>query len=67
MVQYSELISIHKAWVAAGSPPHVPRVEREYYIGTDGGDDGCLVCGESWSRRAGSHPAESILRSDEEG
>lgn len=61
MVQYSELAKIAERWIAAGSPAHVPKVEREYYLGTDGGDDACTVCGETWGRKNGSHPEESKL------
>ena len=64
MVQYSDLAGISARWIASGSPAHVPEVEREYNLGTDGGDNACIVCGESWGRKSGGHPADSILRGD---
>jgi hypothetical protein len=64
LAQYAEFIAINKRWIASGRQPHVPRIERERYLGTDGGEEGCLVCGVTWARKTSSHPAETILKSD---
>ena len=61
MVQFEKLAGIHERWVASGSPAHNPEVEREYGLGFDVGEEACVICGESWSRKAGSHPVESLL------
>lgn len=50
MVQMSELTRIHRNWKAAGCPPcsHT-NLAKEYDLGGQTGDKGCLDCGESFS------------------
>jgi len=50
MVQMRELRAIRQRWKRAGSPPcEHPRRDREYDLGANTGDTGCLDCGESFS------------------
>lgn len=49
MVQASRLKEIHQAWVDRGSPLcRHEGSEKEYDLGAQTGDLGCLVCGETW-------------------
>lgn len=50
-MQMSEFAKLEKEWKAKGSPPcDHPTVDREYYLGSGTGDEGCTVCGEVWPR-----------------
>jgi hypothetical protein len=48
-VQMSRLAEIRKEWKQLGNPQcdHAS-TDREYYLGTQTGDIGCLDCGETW-------------------
>lgn len=49
MVQASQLAEIHPAWVDRGSPLcRQERAEKEYDLGAQTGDRGCLDCGATW-------------------
>jgi hypothetical protein len=55
MAQMNKLQEIRAQWVAAGDKPcDHPNTDREYHLGSQTGDIGCLVCGRSWPR--GSDP-----------
>jgi hypothetical protein len=64
MVQLSKLAEIRAQWVAAGDKPcDHPKTDREYHLGAQTGDVGCLVCGESWPR-GGEPPRREQADSD---
>lgn len=51
MAQMDEFARLRREWAERGSLPCAhPDVEKEYYLGSDTGDEGCLVCGEVWAR-----------------
>lgn len=40
-----------RAWAERGNPPcDHPSVDKEYFLGSDTGDEGCTVCGSTWPR-----------------
>ena len=50
-MQYERAMELQKAWEAKGNPPCVhPKVEREYYLGANTGDEVCTTCGASGLR-----------------
>lgn len=47
MVQAQKLSQLKSEWEAKGGPPcDHPNVDKEYHLGAQSGDYGCLVCGE---------------------
>lgn len=45
----SEFNRLALEWKRKGSPPcDHPRRDKEYHLGADTGDRGCLVWGETW-------------------
>lgn len=60
MAQTAELARLREAWARQGNPPcDHPDVDKEYYLGTDTGDEGCLVCGDTWPRKQKRAATES--------
>jgi hypothetical protein len=59
MVQMAKLAQIRRDWVTRGKPPckHL-HTDREYDLGANTGDIGCLECGETWWE-GGKPPATS--------
>lgn len=52
MTQARKFTELRREWAESGSPPcNHPEVDKEYVLGSDTGDEGCLVCGEVWPRR----------------
>ena len=51
MIQVDKVQEIRRRWEEAGRPvcTHQDR-EREYYLGSDTGDDVCLKCGKTLPR-----------------
>jgi hypothetical protein len=46
VVQMTAVAKLREAWAAKGNPPcDHPRVDKEYYLGSQTGDKVCLVCG----------------------
>ena len=51
MTQMAKFAELRQAWGEKGNPPcDHPDVDREHYLGSDTGDEGCLVCGDTWDR-----------------
>jgi hypothetical protein len=50
-MQMDEAARLREAWRQAGSKPCLHEEhEREYYLGSDTGDDACVRCGATWGR-----------------
>jgi len=63
MVQVDRLRQLRRDWVASEQVVCThPNVEREYYLGSDTGDEGCLLCGESWPRGSREPPLGRVER-----
>lgn len=57
MVQLNEVNKIKHRWEAAGKPycSH-DRVDKEYAFSDNTGDNACLDCGVTWSRKHHEKP-----------
>jgi hypothetical protein len=50
-MQMDEAARLRKQWERAGSPAcDHPRLEKEYYLGSQTGDKVCTSCGETFTR-----------------
>lgn len=57
MAQMTKFLQIARAYEEEGGGPCAhERVAREFYLGADTGDVGCLTCGTTWPR--GTEPPE---------
>ena len=51
-----KIAKLREDWIAKGDPPcDHPKVDTEYYLGSQTGDEACMLCGRSWPR--GKRPA----------
>lgn len=52
MTQAKKFNQLQKEWKEKGSPPcDHPMRDKEYDLGADTGDRGCLICGETGAVR----------------
>jgi hypothetical protein len=51
MTQMDKFAALRRDWIAKGDPPcSHESVDKEYHLGSDTGDEGCLACGATWWR-----------------
>jgi hypothetical protein len=61
MVQMARLAEIAAAWDAnGGGECDHPKVDVEYYLGSQTSDEWCMVCGASWPRGKKPQPAADL-------